>query len=123
MMPDELVLSPTWIFDLDGTLVKHNGYKTGEDEFLPGSLDFLRSIPDGDFIIILTAREENSRAITESFLRAHNIRYNILLFAIPMGERILFNDSKPSGLKTAYAVECIRDKGLEGFQVRIDKDL
>ena len=30
-------LSKTWIFDLDGTLLKHNGYKTdGEDSLLEG---------------------------------------------------------------------------------------
>ena len=27
-------LNKTWIFDFDGTLVVHNGYKTGEDRFL-----------------------------------------------------------------------------------------
>lgn len=35
-----LVLSPlpkTWIFDVDGTIVKHNGYLTEKgDELLPG---------------------------------------------------------------------------------------
>ena len=29
-----------WILDLDGTLVVHNGYKTGEDTILPGVKDF-----------------------------------------------------------------------------------
>ena len=28
-------LDKTWIFDLDGSLVKHNGYKTGGEEILP----------------------------------------------------------------------------------------
>ena len=37
-MPRDLRLSPlkhTWVLDFDGTLVKHNGYKTGNDEWLP----------------------------------------------------------------------------------------
>ena len=29
-------IEKTWIFDLDGTLVVHNGYKNGVDELLPG---------------------------------------------------------------------------------------
>ena len=29
-------LGHTWILDLDGTLVEHNGYKTGEDKLLKG---------------------------------------------------------------------------------------
>ena len=45
-MPRDLRLSPlkhTWVLDFDGTLVKHNGYKTGNDEWLPGAVEFLRS--------------------------------------------------------------------------------
>ena len=49
---DEIVLSTlghTWILDLDGTVVKHNGYKLdGEDSFLPGAEQFLRGIPEKD---------------------------------------------------------------------------
>ena len=33
-------LNKTWIFDLDGTLVIHNGYKCGEDTLLPGIKEF-----------------------------------------------------------------------------------
>lgn len=33
-------LHHTWILDFDGTLVEHNGYKTGKDKWLPGALDF-----------------------------------------------------------------------------------
>ena len=29
-------IEKTWIFDLDGTLVVHNGYKNGVDELLSG---------------------------------------------------------------------------------------
>ena len=36
-------LPHTWILDLDGTLVEHNGYKIyGKDRLLPGVRDFLR---------------------------------------------------------------------------------
>ncbi len=116
-------LSKTWIFDFDGTLVEHNGYKTGEDKFLPGAKEFLQSLPDEDFILIMTAREKQAREKTEAFLKKHNIRYNELLFEMPMGERILLNDNKPSGLKCAYAVSPNRNEGLASLEVIIDKTL
>ena len=123
MKPDNLTLSAlrkTWILDFDGTLVVHNGYKNGGDEFLPGSKEFLTSIPKDDYVIILTAREKEVRSQTEQFLKIHNVRYDLILFEIPMGERILFNDSKPSGLKMSYSVECARNQGLGSLKIIID---
>lgn len=122
----ELILSPlnkTWIFDFDGTIVEHNGYKKGEDHFLPGAKEFLLNIPPDDFILILTAREKDAAKMTESFLHENGIRYNHIIYEIPMGERLLFNDSKPSGLKMSYAIECARNNGLENLSIIIDDTL
>lgn len=105
-------LNKTWIFDLDGTLVKHNGYKTGKEEVLPGVKAFLSEIPDDDFIIILTARSSKYAEQTEKFLEENDIDYDYIIYDLPVGERILFNDKKPSGLKTAYAFNLKRDNGL-----------
>ncbi|MBR3624631.1 MAG: hypothetical protein IKN43_14930 [Selenomonadaceae bacterium] len=116
-------LSKTWIFDFDGTLVKHNGYKDGADEWLPGAKEFLLAIPKDDYIMILTAREPEAREVTEQFLKSQGVRYDDIKFNMPMGERILFNDSKPSGLKMSYAVECERNAGLNDVQVVIDDNL
>lgn len=123
---EQLKLSPlahTWILDFDGTLVEHNGYKTGEDKFLPGAKEFLNSIPIEDYVLIVTAREKEARVKTEKFLSKNNIRYNEILFEMPMGERILINDDKPSGLKCAYAITPKRNQGLENLDIVIDKDL
>ena len=113
-MEETIILSKmphTWIFDIDGTLVKHNGYRTSEgDTLLDGVKEFLASIPEHDMIILITARPTEYRAITEKFLSENNIRYNHIIFDAPVGERILINDNKPSGLKTAYAIERTRDK-------------
>ncbi len=116
-------LSHTWILDFDGTLVEHNGYKTGEDHWLPGAKEFLSNIPETDYVLILTAREKESEEKTVAFLKKHHIRYDDIKFAMPMGERILLNDSKPSGLKMSYAVECGRNEGLQGLEVIIDEKL
>lgn len=108
MESKELVLSPlghTWILDLDGTIVKHNGYKIdGVDSFLPGVKEFLDKIPINDIIIFLTSRTEECRQFTLDFLKDNGVRYHHIIFNAPYGERILMNDDKPSGLKCGIAV-------------------
>lgn len=114
--PLELTLSSlghTWILDLDGTLVKHNGYKIdGEDSFLEGVEAFLESITPKDMVIILTSRTKEYSGQTEAFLQEHKVRYDAIIYDVPYGERILVNDDKPSGLRTAIAVRKERDGGL-----------
>ena len=45
-MKEKIILSTlakTWIFDLDGTLVKHNGYKSdGQDTLLKGVSEYFK---------------------------------------------------------------------------------
>lgn len=113
-------LSKTWILDLDGTLVIHNGYKTyGMDKWLTGSKEFLLSIPEKDMIIFVTSREKSYARVTEQFLRQNGIRYDYIIYDAPYGERILLNDKKPSGLQTAYAVNCQRD-GIIDLRVKVE---
>ena len=121
-----LTLSPlghTWIFDLDGTVMKHNGYKLdGKDTFLPGAIEFLRQIPPEDMIVFLTSRTEMYRSCTTKALREAGIRYDHIIFDAPYGERILVNDNKPSGLVTGIAVNTQRDVWGK-FNVEIDPTL
>ena len=126
MKEKQLVLSPlehTWILDLDGTIVKHNGYKIdGFDSFLDGAREFLNSIPEGDMIIFLTSRKETQRELTERFLAENGVRYEHIIFDVPYGERILMNDRKLSGLLTAIAVNCKRDR-FERIQIENNDEL
>ena len=86
-------LGHTWILDIDGTIVKHNGYKIdGKDTLLEGD-----------------------------FLQEHKIRYNHIIFNAPYGERIIVNDDKPSGLKCSVAVNLQRDNN--NIDIIIDKNL
>jgi hypothetical protein len=104
-------LPKTWIFDLDGTLLKHNGYKTdGKDTVLPGALEYMAAIPKEDKIVIFTSRTDEYRQMTLDFLAEKGIRYDEILFNMPMGERILVNDRKPSGLDMSIAINIDRDK-------------
>lgn len=123
---NEIVLSllgHTWILDLDGTIVKHNGYKIdGMDTFLEGAEDFLRSIPKADMIIFLTSRTEAWKEKTIDFLLEHNIKYDYIIFNVPYGERILINDDKPGGLGTGITIRGRRDGNFLP-KIKIDASL
>ena len=109
-------LSKTWIFDLDGTIVKHNGYKIdGHDTLLEGVKNFLEQIPNDDYILILTSRSDEYREMTISFLRENDIKYDKIIFNIPMGERIVVNDRKPSGIDMAYSINMDRNMFFAPF--------
>lgn len=125
-MKNKIVVSKlghTWILDLDGTIVKHNGYKIdGEDSFLSGAMEFLNNLPPKDMIIFITSREEKELEKTEKFLKENHIRFDHMIFGAPYGERILINDCKPSGLKTGIAVSLNRDAGCL-FEIEEDETL
>lgn len=112
-MKHNITLSPlghTWILDLDGTIVKHNGYKEGGDVLLPGVKEFIENLPKKDMVIIVTARKEEYRAVTEDFLLKNGIRYDHIIYNAPYGERIVINDKKPFGLPVSVAVNTDRDE-------------
>lgn len=117
---NEIVMSTlpkTWILDLDGTVVKHNGYKIdGEDTLLSGAKEYIDALPEDDRVVILTSRTDEYRESTLRFLEEKGIRYDDILFNMPMGERIVINDRKPSGIDMAYAVNLDRDR-FEGPEI------
>lgn len=124
-MQNNLILSSlphTWIFDVDGTICIHNGYKNGGDVILDGVKEFFAKIPDDDMIIFLTSRKIEEKENLEKFLNDNELRYNQIIFDAPMGERILINDNKPSGLKMAYAIDKKRDENLQ-ILLKIDERL
>lgn len=113
-------LPKSWIFDLDGTILKHNGYiLDGIDTLLPGAKEYIDSIPEEDKIIIFTSRKDEYRQMTIDFLKENQIRFDEILFHMPMGERIVVNDRKPSGLDMAVAVNLDRDEFKMPEMVRI----
>lgn len=112
-------LPKLWLFDLDGTLVKHNGYLLdGEDSLLEGCKEFIDNLPKEDKIIILTARKKRYKRKTIKFLKKHKIHFDKIIFDLPVGERILVNDKKPKGLLTSVAINTERNVFLqEKFEV------
>lgn len=116
-------LNKTWILDIDGTLVKHNGYLIdGHDTLLDGVKDFFKKLSSDDKVVLLTARKEEYLPALKDFLAKNNIRYDVLLTDMPMGERILVNDRKPSGLDMAFSVNKDRDKALN-ITYKINEEL
>lgn len=116
-------LGHTWILDIDGTILKHNGYKIdGKDSFLPGAKKFLDSIPDSDIIVFITSRTDEYIDLTLDFLKANKVRYNHIIFNAPYGERITINDCKPSGLPCSIAVNLERDI-FDMPNLKFDKNL
>ena len=96
-MKNNLVLSSlphTWIFDVDGTICMHNGYKNGGDMLLDGVKEFFAQIPADDMIILLTSRKQQERENLTKFMNDNNLRFDNIIFDAPMGERILINDNK-----------------------------
>lgn len=113
LTPMELSPLPkTWLIDIDGTIFRHNSHLHGGDELLPGVADFMLGVPACDTVVLMTARRAVHREQTCAALAQHAIRYTTILFDLPVGERVLVNDAKPSGLQTAYAVNLPRDQGL-----------
>ncbi|PHV08422.1 hypothetical protein CSQ96_07165 [Janthinobacterium sp. BJB412] len=116
-------LAHTWLVDIDGTIVKHNGHKRGGDELLPGVAEFWAGIPAGDVVVLLSARTVAEAAATLRTLAAHGLRHDHSIFGLPTGERVLINDMKPQGLATAIAVNLARDAGLAGVGIDINPNL
>ena len=121
-----LVLSPlpkSWLLDLDGCIVRHNGHLEGNDELLIGVVEFWRSIPVADRIIVMSSRPETERQAIMDFFAERGLRVDQIVLGLPHGERICVNDTKPSGLRTAVAINVARDVGLGAVVFAIDESL
>ena len=73
-------LPKTWLIDIDGVIFKHNGHlklKNGKYEKpLNNVVKFINSLDEKDKIILLSAREEKYREITENSLKNAGIKYD-----------------------------------------------
>ena len=112
----------TLFIDIDGTLFKHNGSFSDialkEATLLPDVRERMDEWCSKEYKIILTtARRESLRARTESELARLGIPYDVLVMGISKGHRVVINDRRPNGDKTAFAINIGRDHGLEGIDL------
>lgn len=87
----------TIICDIDGTLLKHV-HKFSEiidttPQLLPGVLDKINQWDSqGHKIILMTARKESAREITEKQLKNLGLCWDQLVMGVTSGKRVLIND-------------------------------
>ena len=104
-------LGHTWIIDVDGTIAEVNQPPYKNDKLLPGVKEMWAQIPKDDMIVIMTARPKDIQEQTLKFIRDNGLRYNLAIFGVHHGERIVVNDNKPGGLQTAIAWNVKRNQG------------
>jgi hypothetical protein len=117
-------IRPKTIFcDIDGTLVRHDpphltakpNYKM---QILEGTLEKLMEWDKKGYNIILTTgRKESLRKVTEQQLSEVGIFYNHLIMGIGGGTRYLINDNKPDGNIAAFAINPIRNEGIQDINI------
>ena len=116
-------LAHTWFIDLDGTIFKHNKYKDNGFDIIVNSnvRKFFDQISENDILIFTTSRSSSLSKLCERSLKEIlNIKQKFtIIYGLPHGERILVNDSKPSGMITSLAINIDRDNFPEFF---IDED-
>ena len=106
------LLPKTWLIDLDGTIIFHNSHICADNILLDKVADLWKIIPKKDKIILLSAREKKYSIKTINFLKKNKLRYDHIIFGLNVGERIVVNDKKPDGLKTALAINLKRNEGV-----------
>ncbi len=117
------LLPKTWLIDLDGTVIVHNSHLNGKQRLTKDARKFIKAIPKSDKLIFLTARGYLHAEETERFLAENGIWFTEIIYDLPVGERILINDTKPRGLKTALSVNIERDAGFSDIKIEpIEKD-
>lgn len=104
----------TWFLDFDGTIVLQKSHLSDTDQILPSTIDFFKTfVKEDDMVIITTARDENEhKDRILSFMKKHSLKCDLVICNLNTGPRILINDTKPDGSRTAYSVNVKRDEGI-----------
>ena len=108
--------------DIDGTILRHHGSLSTQivnpPELLEGVLKKFNEWDKKRYnIILITARRESLRELTENQLANLGIFYDHLIMGLGGGDRILVNDRKLDNDKdTAYAVNLDRNEGLKNVK-------
>ena len=113
---------PSTIFcDLDGTILKHlhsfSDVTKVKPELLPGvaeKFDEWDSL--GHKIILVTARKESAREMTEKHLKELGIPYDQLVMGVASGDRILINDNISDRSKRAKSLNLQTNQGFKNIK-------
>jgi hydroxymethylpyrimidine pyrophosphatase-like HAD family hydrolase len=111
----------TIICDLDGTILNHFHRFSDLNKFDPELLSGVKNKFDewdslNHKIILMTARKESARKMTEEHLRQLGIPWDQLIMGVFGGERILINDKLlEEDTDRAIAINVITNKGFENI--------
>lgn len=113
--------------DIDGTLFKYRKfetYKTNEPESIDGTIKMINTAyTQGHHVVLTTARPEYLREHTIMELEMRQVKYNQLVMGIERGTRILINDNETPTIDRAYAINVMRDNGMNTVQKRLFTDI
>ena len=112
------VKASTIFCDLDGTIIKHlhsfSEVTNVKPELLPGVREkFDEWDSKGHKIILVTARKESARELTESHLKMLGIPYDQLIMGAASGCRILINDKLFDNKERALSVNVTTNEGFK----------
>lgn len=87
----------TIVCDLDGTILKHahvfSDIHTTAPELNPGVIAKLNQWDSlGHTIILMTARKESAREMTEKHLKSLGVMWDHLIMGVTSGKRFMIND-------------------------------
>jgi len=108
----------TLFIDIDGTILKHqhtiSEVYSNDAVALPGVVAKLNEWDSqGHTIVLVTARKESTREITEQQLRKFGIAWDQLVMGLGGGTRILINDKlSKTDLDRAVGVNVVTDQGF-----------
>lgn len=108
----------TIVIDLDGTILKHahvfSDLMWGDPELNPGVRDKLNEWDSlGHTIILMTARKESARDMTERQLEDLGVMWDHLIMGVTSGKRFMINDKlDPNDDDRAIGINVITDMGF-----------
>lgn len=106
----------TYFFDLDGTVLMHaHAYSNLKNApaLCPGVKKALDEIDSrGDKIVLVSARKESARKLTQEVLDELMVPYDQLVLGVSQGTRIIVNDKlEPDSPSRCKSVDVLTDKG------------
>lgn len=111
-----------YFIDIDGCIFFHYdglyNILTNNHILLDGVKElFIKIRENGDYIVLTTARPESMRSLTINQITSCGLWFDQLVMGLPVGPRVVINDTKPNGMMTAIAINVKRNGGLLEVEV------
>jgi hypothetical protein len=113
----------TIFVDLDGTLILFNlEPERVTDRIIMSTMSYLiQKKAEGHWIVCTTARNKEHADLAIKNASIPLDFFDKIIYDLPMGKRILINDSKEGSSPSAEVIVLVRDKGMEEFYMNEKK--